>query len=346
MSMPVSAPMPCVLPSVPPPPPPPPNWLDLPDDLVVLVFKIVNRDMPGSRLGYALGRKVCKDWCRAITDDLSASLESFQTGFRHISLLHLHRLFPNLKVLVVQYLWWTRDHYALFYFRKLDRLKVRTRTDNGVIWLAMDTTTEMMQVSFGNWSIRCPKCLPQALREWYDDHLSDDPQFDYSSSKSARAISRVPFGVKGVGRRTDTPILHQALGITHKPVGWDIGEELSLLIHPSQVGERLPFIQGCHKVAVEYTSVEEYVQPIRAIRGFVESTVLPGATVWVCGSYPYPKEDVIETYRGRTMIWTPNPRMHEARPALLVSLQCKIVIVNVFLFFFLITSILYNGILF
>lgn len=298
--------------------PPPPDWLELPADLLVFVFDKVNTSMPdGALSGFALGRLVCKSWCRDITNDLSASLKSFVTR-GHISLLRLHERFPNLRTLHVRYLLLTHDHFAIFHFRKLERIIL----DGPDVKLCVKVTTAVnepiIQVFFENTSTNCPKCLPKALREWFDDYLSDFPQLPFDKKKLARADSNVPFRVKGVGRRVelDTPVLYQVLGVPQKPVGWDIVEYLQLLFHPSYVGERLPFIKQCHKVAVQYRSVEAYVQPNRAILSMVESTVQIGARVWVCGHHPWLPE-FVEKYRNRTMVWTHCRRMSEARPSLL-----------------------------
>lgn len=282
----------------------PPDWLELPNDLLVYVFNIVNREVSedNSLAGFALGRLVCKTWRQTITDELRASLKSFHGGGggTNLSFLRLYALFPNLRSLSV-YLYTTRDHYAIFYFRKLERIVLL----GPYVQLFVETTANMMQVFFANDSILCPKCLPEELSVWYDNYRAGNAQ--RNRRKLALVRSKVDFRLKGAGARSkyDVPIVHQIFGVTHKPVDWDIIEYLQLLDHPCVVGERIPFITECTRVAVQYqprTVIDYYIEPMHAIRNMIRTTILPGARVWVCGRYRDIPEDVEETYEGRTLI--------------------------------------------
>ncbi len=243
------------------------RWDQLPDGVIVAIFKYIPRQQ-------GTGRLVCRTWYTDITNDARQNrrfLARNELRGNCVSLLKVYELFPNLTDLRVD-LGSNTDPFALFLWTQLERVTIETKWKKiydhefqpaRVVVHTSEQNPEMMQLDYFN--------------TWEGLYGINEPPQGECSLLCNRGIE---FGLKGVGQRDSTPILHQVFGVNSKPEDWDAESDLAGVTNLFNVGERLPFFRVCNTVALELRDERNFdVTLDTVLHALCEFTLARDATI-------------------------------------------------------------------
>ncbi len=309
------------------------NWESLPDVLINLVFKLLPKS------NQRTGRLVCKHWRDVITNEESRNKTKLRLVGKEVSLYRVHQLFPNLKNLTVQ-LHYNTGPSALFLWQSLESVAISTRTRiiNGHEYsptvLLIDISTEnpeLLQVYYKSHSPvpTCTEKLPGhtefELRRWERNwELGRDGDGFQSKTYVRQFIPRqvfsedeynhnihqcndlcnegFKFSLKGVGRREQGSIVHQAFGVASKPHDWDAEAELLYVIGYMNILARMPFYSRCSVMACDiYGGVNGHLSKPEIIAFLVKNVVRREATLLVPNLRNFPAQEVFHCSGGRVV---------------------------------------------
>ncbi len=245
------------------------DWQSLYPEIVTKIFDFVPEERGTCRL-------VCRSWCHGI----NIGLVTLNLIGRHVSLVRVHELFPNLKRLQVE-LPYNTEPYALFRWESLEQLYVRTewRTVFGhqfkptKLSLIADLKAGMLQVQYITHSpfstcANADNVTEETKADWErnwelersDYTLEDQENNPLGHFCTDMCIKGLEFGLKGAAMLKGVPILHQAFGVDSKPDDWDAEVELVHGITPNTIHVNLPFFVDCIEASCLFDpGVERYV---------------------------------------------------------------------------------------